>query len=288
MDGHLLLIGGPAGSADDDAVAAASAVLAAAGPVEAVTCADLAALEAALDDLAGRTLVIAGGDGSVHLVVDALDRRGALPDVAVGLVPLGTGNDLARTLRIPLDPAEAARRVLAGSPRPLDLIRTSNGTVVNAAHAGLGVAAAEQAAALKGALGPVAYPVGAVSAGVAADPVELEVEVDGTPLGAGELLVVGVGNGRTVGGGTPLFPDADPADGLLEVVAVADGGVLDRLRLGLAARNGEHPGLDGVLTARGRRIAVRGAAAWNDDGEVGDPCHGRELTVAPAAWRLIR
>jgi diacylglycerol kinase family enzyme len=288
MDGYLLVVGGAAGSAEDDEVEAARAVLAGAGAVEAVTCASPDDLEAALDVLDGRVLVIAGGDGSVHVVVGALDRRGVLGDVLLGLVPLGTGNDLARTLEIPLDAAEAAQRVLTGVPADLDLIRTTGGTIVNATHAGIGVAAAARSADLKDVLGPAAYPAGAIAAGVDPEPVRLRVEVDGTRLGDGELLLVGVGNGRTVGGGTALFPDADPADGLLEVVAVADGGVWDRLRLGLAARNGEHHDLDGVLTARGREVRTSGVAAWNDDGELRQPEVDRLLGVEAGAWRLLR
>jgi diacylglycerol kinase family enzyme len=288
MSEHLLLVGGAAGSADPDDIETVRSVLGTAGPVDVVTCAQPPDLHAALDTVRGRTLVIAGGDGSVHVVVDALDRRGELAGTVLGLVPMGTGNDLARTLGIPLDPAEAARLVLTGSPSDLDLVRTSTGTIVNAAHAGIGVAAAARASDLKSSLGPAAYPAGAVIAGVDAEPVALRVEVDGVPLGAGDLLLVGIGNGRTVGGGTALFPDADPADGLLEVLAVADGGVWDRLRLGLAARNGQHPDLDGVLTARGREVLITGSAAWNDDGELGEPEDGRRLTVEPGAWRLIR
>jgi YegS/Rv2252/BmrU family lipid kinase len=288
MDAYLLLVGGAAGSAEDDAVDAARAVLAEGADVDVVTCAEPPDLHAALDGLAGRTLVIAGGDGSVHVVVDALDRRGTLAEVTLGLVPLGTGNDLARTLGIPLDPAEAARRVRGGTPQPLDRVRTPQGVVVNAAHAGIGVAAASNAASMKGALGPVAYPAGAVAAGLTADGIALRVEVDGRRIGDGDLLVVGVGNGRTVGGGTALFPDADPADGLLDVVAIADGGVRERVRLGLAARSGDHADLDGVHVARGREITVTGTAAWNDDGELGDPVEDRVLRVEAGAWRLLR
>jgi YegS/Rv2252/BmrU family lipid kinase len=288
MDEYLLLVGGAAGGADSAAVEAARAVLADAGPVEVVTCVRPPDLHAALDALADRTLVVAGGDGSVHVVVDALDRRGQITDVMLGLVPLGTGNDLARTLDIPLDPTDAARTIIGGAPTRLDLVRTPTGTVVNAAHAGIGVAAAARAGELKGVLGPAAYPAGALAAGASAEPVRLRVEVDGVTVGDGELLLVGVGNGRTVGGGTVLFPQADLTDGLMEVVAVADGGVWERLRLGLAARNGEHPDLDGVLTARGAEVVVTGATAWNDDGELGAPLDGRRLTVEAGAWCLLR
>lgn len=289
MTGHLVLIGGDAGSVEDDAVAGVLAILAAAGPTEQRRCDDPGDVDAALAALDGRILVVAGGDGSLHVALQALDRAGLRSEVDVGLVPLGTGNDLARGAGIPLDPLAAAERVVAGRARPCDLIRAGEGLVVNAAHAGIGVAAADRAAGLKDAMGRAAYPAGALVAGAEADPLEVTVAVDGQPLADGApLLLVGVGNGSTVGGGTALFPDADPADGLLDVVTVRDRGAWQRLRLGLATRGGDHLGLEGVRSARGREVVVTGTAAWNDDGELGGPVGGRVLRVEPGGWRLIR
>ncbi len=64
-----------------------------------------------------------GGDGTAHLVVNAVLEAGRGEDVAIGLVPAGTGTDLARGLGLPLDPRAALRRVLAAEPRPLDALR---------------------------------------------------------------------------------------------------------------------------------------------------------------------
>lgn len=288
-----MLVAAAAGSTDGAAVEAAREVLAGAGAVEAVTLETEHDLEEALERLEGRTPVVAGGDGTLHVVAAALDRRGALGAVPLGLVPLGTGNDLARGLGLPLEPGEAAGRIAGGTPGPVDLLRgtgeMAGAIVLNAAHAGIGVTAAEHAAGLKEVVGGAAYAAGAARAGIASDGLDLRVEVDGEPLAGGRpLLLVGVGNGCSIGGGTLLFPDADPADGLLEVVAVDDRGVFERLRLGLAARLGTHLDLDGVHAARGREVAVAGEAAWNDDGELGTTCAGRALRVDAGAWSLVR
>lgn len=293
MRRYLLLVGGAAGTTDQEAVGRAHQVLAAEGATEVTWVSEPPELQAALDALDGRTLVIAGGDGTLHVVMGALDERDALAEVTVGLIPLGTGNDLARGLGLPLDPGAAAKVVAEGRPHAIDLIRTDDHVVMNAAHAGIGVTAAEHAATLKDlapeGLGTVAYRVGAVTAGLRPDSLDLRVEVDGVPLGDGAaLLLVGVGNGPTIGGGTRLFPDADPTDGQLEVIAVDDLGVWERLELGLAARRGDHLDMDGVHMLRGHEVVVRGVAAWNDDGELRPPRDDRTLRIDPAAWHLLR
>src|SRR3712207_1932827 len=134
-DGHLLVVSRRAGSTDDEEVSAAVAVLGA----ELALCTAPDDLEHALDRLDGRTLVIAGGDGSLHLAVTKLHLRGTLAHTRIGLVPLGTGNDLARALGIPLDPAQAAVLVRNGEGRPTDLVLDdAGGVVVNTAHVGIG------------------------------------------------------------------------------------------------------------------------------------------------------
>ncbi len=72
--------------------------------------------------------------------------------------------------------------------------------------------------------------------------------------------MVGVANGRTIGGGAPLAPDAEPDDGLLDVVVATSTGPLARLRFGVALREGEHVDRDDVLVIRGRSVTVTGDA----------------------------
>ncbi len=290
--GHLLLASAKAGSTEDEAVAAAREVLAASGPVEVVVTATPEELDEALDRLGGRTLVVAGGDGSLHLVVSRLHQRGLLSDTRLGLVPLGTGNDLARALDLPLDPADAARLVLEAASRPLDLLVDDDGGIaVNAVHVGVGADAAERAGRLKPRLGPAAYPIGAVAAGLRTTGWRLRVEVDGRVVADNHrrTLMVGIGNGRGIGGGTLLLPHAEPDDGLLDVVVSQACGPFARVRYGAALQAGRH--LDDLDTrsARGRSVTVSGESVdVNADGEIGDCIRRRTWTVAPGAWSLLR
>jgi diacylglycerol kinase family enzyme len=290
MDRYLVIVGAGAGGTDRQTLDAAIGALAAAGPTEVRRPGDTAELEAALRRLDGRIPVVAGGDGSLHLVVNRLRRLGLLDQVAVGLVPLGTGNDFARGAGIPLDPAAAARALATATPHRFDLLADDGGTVVvNAAHAGLGAEAAAVATGYKPQLGPLAYPVGALIAGVRTGGWQLRVSVDGTPAASDvPLLMVGIANGPTIGGGTPLAPGARPDDGLLDVVVVAAVGPAARAAFATALRTGTHLDRDDVHHRRGTSVRVSGEPVrHNADGELCDPMAAREYRVLPAAWSLL-
>ena len=280
-----------AGTADEVSIDAAVTVLRGGADVRVEQCADPGDLAALLDDRDGRQVVLAGGDGSVHLLAATLHGRGELSaDDPVGLLPLGTGNDLARSLGIPLDAEAAASALLTGRARPLDLLVDDvGGVVVNVVHLGIGAEAAEQAGALKNKIGKAAYAVGSAVAGVRERGWALRVEVDGEVVHDGEpVLMVGVCNGRTIGGGAEIAPHAVPDDGLLDVVVATSTGPLARLGFGVAMRSGEHVDRDDVLAVQGRRVTVSGEPfPANADGELTEPVSRRTWTVHPRAWSVV-
>jgi YegS/Rv2252/BmrU family lipid kinase len=286
----LVLLNPDAGSAEAEEVDAVLTVLRGAADVAVARPEGSAALDAALQQRDGRAVVVAGGDGSLHLVVARLHAMAALDDVIVGLVPLGTGNDFARGLGLPLEAGEAARALLDASPTACDLlVDDAGGVVVNAVHAGLGAAAAARSEGLKDSLGPLAYPVGALIAGVAEGGYDLEVALDGSTLHTGPTLMVGVGNATCVGGGTTLCPAAVPDDGLLDVIVATGVTASARLAFGAALRQGNHTDRDDVLVGRGRSVTIKGDPVMHDaDGELSEPLTARTYTVEPAAWRLLR
>lgn len=296
-DGRLLVVvNAAAGTAARDAVDAALAVLRAGADVAVAATPDVTALGEALAARDGRRVVVVGGDGSVHAVVAALHRDAGLdPRDPLGLIPLGTGNDLARRLALPLDPAEAARVVLDGRPRPVDLVvDDAGGVMVNAAHLGVGAEAGRLASGWKPRLGVAAYPAGAVAAAVSVRGWALTVEVDGTVVhGPDEpVLMVGVTNSRSIGGGTPLAPEGVPDDGLLDVVVSTSVGPLARTAYGFALRDGSHFDRRDVATHTGRTARVRAASERdafrvNTDGEVSAPVAARVWTLHHGGWAVL-
>jgi YegS/Rv2252/BmrU family lipid kinase len=290
-DGFLVVANPAAGVGDRRGIDAAVGTLAQHGPVEARLTSSARELDDVLDALGGRALVVAGGDGTLHAVVQHLRDRDQLGGTTLGLIPMGTGNDLARTLGIPTDPAAAATRVALGAPRRLDLVVDDRGrVVVNAAHAGIGAAAGARADDLKARLGAAAYPIGAVLAAARTDGWRLEVLVDGRPLQlpGPRVLMVGVGNGGFVGGGTPLCPGADPSDGLLDVVVSTAVGPGARVAFANALRTGDHIRRDDVAADRGVEVRISGeAVGHNADGEVDEDVRDRTYRVEPGAWTLL-
>jgi diacylglycerol kinase (ATP) len=287
----LLLTNEKAGTAHADAVEAARATLAEHAEVEVAQADSPEDLERVLAALCGRRLVIAGGDGSAHHAVHTLLRLDAalLAEMTIGLVPLGTGNDLAGGLGIPIDPVEAARLCVTGSSQRLDLIVTDRGgIVVNAAHAGLSAEASQRSAPLKASLGPLAYPLGAIIAGIRAGGWNLAVTVDGTLTHAGQTLMVGVANAPSIGGGTRLCPLARPDDGLLDVIVVTAVSAAARIGFGAALRNQVHLDREDVLHVAGRSVTIAGEeVAHVLDGELLEDLSSCTYTIRPGSWNLI-
>ncbi|MCA2223907.1 diacylglycerol/lipid kinase family protein [Nonomuraea aurantiaca] len=289
---RLVVMGNPAaGGADDATRQAVLDILGREADVVVQVTERPADIERALEEHADRVPVVLGGDGSLHTLVAALLARDELATRPVGLVPMGTGNDMARALGIPLDPREAATIVLRGRERRMDLlVDDQGGIVVNAVHVGVGALASEQATPLKPWLRRAAYAVGALLAGLRAKGWRLGVRVDGETVADGRrrILMVGVGNGTSIGGGTPLTPDARPDDGLADVVVSFAVSPWARLAFGVLLRLGRQRTRDDVVTLKGRSIAVDGEPApANADGELGPAQPSYAWTLRPSAWRII-
>lgn len=300
MPDLLVITNAAAGSAHDAAVDAAVATLKEQADVEVVATSSPDDCEAAVAGRGDRRVVVCGGDGSVHVIVAALHAADALGE-PIGLIPLGTGNDFARGTGIPLDAEDAAHVLLDGKPRPMDLLVDEVGqVVVNSVHVGASAAASLRAHRWKDRLRPVGfgkvnlgrlgYPIGAAITAWNPPVLRLRVEVDGevvTDLDT-KVLMVALGNGSSVGGGTELTPDADPEDGRIDVLVSRATGPLSRLVYAARIGLGNHPDSIDVDTRRGRQVSVSGEAFWiSADGEIDGPERYRSWTLKPAAYSMV-
>ncbi len=224
-------------------------------------------------------LVAAGGDGTVRTVCTAAAGSG----VRIGIVPAGTSNLLARNLRLPLQEGPALDVVAGGVDRAIDLARI-NGDGLDAGEgfvvmAGLGLDGAIMAEVpdrLKKLLGLPAYIVtGARHLRDA--PVEVEVTVDDGPPIRRMVRMVVVGNVGSVQV-FKLLPDAQPDDGILDVVIVAPETARSTLRVVWNfARRARDPDVE-HLHGRSVRIRSDGSVPRQLDGDVMPG--GREITIS--------
>lgn len=247
----------------------------------AVDTADLDALDDALrtHDDADRVVAV-GGDGTLSTVVA---RMAALADDRpLGLVPRGTGNDLARTLGLPLTADDPLTGLRTGSIAHLDRLETHDGTTwrtgINASVVGPPAASAEALSDVtKRWLGPLSFLLAGADTLARLAPFEAAVDVDGTRH---DLCLHGlvVANGRTVGGGNVVAPEADPADGWLDVTVVRDAPVAALLDLAvrLAADETTDDDLLWRIRCRSLQITADRDLDVNLDGDL--------ITPASASW----
>ncbi len=289
MERILLVANAAAGTHEQEAIDAALAVLEENADVVVVSTTHPDELDEVCVEGGDRSVVVAGGDGSLHAVVNALYRLDLLSATSIGLIPLGTGNDFARAVGLPLDPAEAARIVTAGHTRPIDVVVDDAGLVViNNAHLGVGTQASRKASKWKSRLGRIGYVVGALSAMVRPDFIRVRVAVDGEPVAPGTRVAqVAVGNGSSVGGGTELIPGADPASGRLVVIVSRAAGLSSRLVYLARLRGGTHHLMREVTRITGSEVTVEGEDFWlTTDGEVSGPHRSRRWEVRSGATTM--
>jgi len=197
-------------------------------------------------------VILGGGDGTMNAAAGALHETG-LP---LGILPLGTANDLARTLGIPSAPADAARIILGGRTRTLDLGTVNEIPFFNVASLGLTVGVARRLnGVLKRRLGILAYPVAAAAAVLRSGRFRATLRADGEEI-AVETLQIAVGNGRYYGGGMLIEEGAAIDDGMLDVYSLEPRWRWQLLFMARAFRAGRHDGLNGVRSFRCRTIGV--------------------------------
>lgn len=172
------------------------------------------ALKAVADDV--EALVVCGGDGMVHLGAQAT----ACTDVALGIIPAGTGNDVARYLDLPRrDPVAAADRIVASRRRRIDLGRSGASYFVGVLAAGFDAVVNERANTMTWPKGQMRYNLATLAELRTFEPLPYLLELDGVTRRVDAMLVA-VGNGPSYGGGLRIAEGAVLDDGLLDVVVI--------------------------------------------------------------------
>jgi len=237
-------------------------------------------------------LVAVGGDGTLHRALQAVAGTG----IGFGTVPAGTGNDFAAGGGVPADPMAAAAAIADalrdGRSTPVDLARvtTAQGDVRwfgAVLAAGFDAIVNERANRMRWPRGPRRYDLAILLELLRLRPHRYQLELDGVDRGFTGVLVA-IGNCRSYGGGMLICPDADPADGLLDVVVAGSLGRAALVRLKPRLRRGTHLSDPRVVSYRARevRIGAPDIIGYADGERIG----ALPLVVScePGAVRLLR
>jgi diacylglycerol kinase (ATP) len=230
-------------------------------------------------------IAVAGGDGTLNEVVNGLAR--AARRTRIGIIPLGTGNDFARTLGLPSSLEENIDIIKsAAKTAPIDLVRVKSKRrtryFVNVSAGGFsGIVDRKMTRQVKRTWGPLAYLRGAAAALPNLHAYRTEILLDDDERFVAELYNVVVANGRFVAHGLPIAPTADPGDGLLDVVLIPKLAGPELALLAAAIILGKHLSSDGTVFRRAKKIAVvSNPGMWfNVDGEL--------VGTAPAVFQIM-
>lgn len=194
-------------------------------------------------DAAGRghdLIVAVGGDGTTHEVINGMLREPSAHPSTLGVIPLGTANDFARALSLPSDPLAAARILVSGQVKRVDLGQMNDRYFATISGVGFD---AEVAALVnhwpRWVRGLPVYLAGIVKTLVTYRPVEARITIDGTTV-TERILLLAAGNTRVYGGGFCMCPHARIDDGQLAIIYAKDLGKLETLALLPKVFSGTH------------------------------------------------
>jgi len=244
----------------------------------------------ALED--GCQMVVAvGGDGTLHEVINGFFRNGKKirADALLGLLPSGTGTDFAKTIGVPLLMEKAARQLLHGNPHPVDLGwitcedlqgRRIQRLFANIAEGGLGGEVVRRVNSRKKRGGTVPFLAGAIRSLFGYQPQPVRVQIDDRTERKIEALFVIVANGKFYGGGMKIAPQAEPDDGLFDVVLIRDLSAFKVLRNIYRIYTGSHIQLPEVEVLRGKKVRLE------SEGELLLEADGELLGKTPAEFEI--
>jgi diacylglycerol kinase (ATP) len=235
-------------------------------------------------------IVAAGGDGTLNEVVNGIGEK--THQARIGLLPLGTGNDFARSLALPTDLDAALEVLRTGRARAVDLVRVTSDRVrhfVNVSAGGFSAVVDEKLTPeIKETWGPLAYARSAAAALPELRAYRTNVSLDNEECVSMNLYNVVIANGRYVAGGTPIAPQAEIDDGLLDVILLAESSPSRLALLMPQILVGSHLSSDAVVFKRAAKVGVnsRPGMWFNVDGELvgNEPA---TIEVLPRALQFI-
>ena len=216
------------------------------------------AVEISADAAGYQTVVAGGGDGIIHEAVNGLMRIPEADRPAFGVIPVGSGNDYARSIGMPLKLDAAIAALIAAQPQPTD-IGSCNGeffdeTLSFGLDAGVALGTVAWRSRLHIAGAPLYLASGIDQMLNHLDAFRFHAKLDGGRAHEGELIMATVQIGPTYGGGFHVCPDALIDDGVFDICYASPVGLLRAAQLFLGAKNGKHVGAPEIHFAQAKAI----------------------------------
>jgi diacylglycerol kinase (ATP) len=235
-------------------------------------------------------IISAGGDGTLNEVVNGIAEQNS--QSRVGILPLGTGNDFARSIGLPAKVDECLEIIAQGKTKAIDLVRVTSDRVryfVNVSAGGFsGVVDEKLTPEIKKSWGPLAYLRGAAAALPELRAYKTTIVFDDAETITLNLYNVIIANGRYVAGGIPVAPEAIVNDGVVDVFVIPEKPTAELAVLVAQVLLGKHTGSEAIVHRRAAKVAVNSSPGmwFNVDGEL----VGNEpalFEVMPSAMQFI-
>ncbi|MBM7096307.1 MULTISPECIES: diacylglycerol/lipid kinase family protein [Alteribacter] len=233
----------------------------------------------------GDRVIVIGGDGTVHEVLNALAEK----TVPVGIIPAGSGNDFARGLKIPSETGEALHKSLEGNVVSIDAGFLGDRLFITAAGAGFDGEVAKITNRSwykkwfnKINAGHLSYLVSVIRVLIGYKPTSVTLKVDGQSFTYNRVWLIATANMPFYGGGIMICPDATETDGKLDVCVIHGVNKLKAITVLPKALKGSHVGSKGVTVHKGEKIGVTSNRPMTIQ------CDGEMTGSTPAQIRLQR
>lgn len=222
------------------------------------------------------TVIAAGGDGTVNAVVNAMMNFDVADRPSLSVIPMGTANDFAGTLAIDDDMKLAVDQMLHSDPVRMDVVKVFAENYqrwfANVAAGGNCVRVSEEMTdEIKQRWGAFSYVRGAVSVLTDMNSYQVRINIDGDTLEL-ESWAILIANGRTNAGRIEVAPLASPNDGLLDVILIKDGNVMDMVEIVAGNLSGAFEQCDQVIYRHAKCVELQSSPPmrFTMDGEIVD------------------
>lgn len=219
-----------------------------------------------------KVIVAAGGDGTLNEVLNGISDY--FGQVTLGLLPLGTGNDFARTVNVPDDLDHALAVLREGRTQKIDVLKVSTADtrryMVNVSAGGFSSKVSEISSDVKDTWGPLCYARSLLGALPELDDYHTSIRLDDKEVVSTPAYNVVVANARYVAGGIPIAPEASLDDGLADVIVLPVASLPELAAITSTTLLGKHLSSDKILFRRARKIEVTSTPPmrFNTDGEL--------------------